>query len=131
MSAFENAPVRIKPGHTLTLFEKLRVTEFPQGAGMMLAGYTSNRSVALLLHPEGGLYVGSGVCMRVANHYPVAGWRWLRVESRNCATMLWQFFKRSSRSLVECQSNGRGLMETVRGASSRWTTKHNWFRLRA
>jgi hypothetical protein len=72
MSVLENARVRIKPGNTVTLFEKLGVTEFSQGAGVMLAEYMSNRSVALLLRPEGGLYVGSGVCLQIANHYLVA-----------------------------------------------------------
>ena len=68
----ENTPVRIRAGNTLELFDKFEVKEFSNGAPMMLSGYLSNRSVALLLRPEGGLYVGSGVCLRIGDRYLVA-----------------------------------------------------------
>jgi hypothetical protein len=72
MSSSESAPVRISPGDTLKLFEMFGVTEFSRGAPMMLSSYLSNRSVALLLRPQGGLYVGSGLCVRIGNRYLVA-----------------------------------------------------------
>jgi hypothetical protein len=68
----KDSTARIKPGNTLELFEKLEVTDFPKAAGIMLSGYLADRSVAILQRPENNLYLGSGLCLRIADRYYAA-----------------------------------------------------------
>jgi hypothetical protein len=71
MSRFEETSFRISAGNTLKLFEKFEIKEFSRGAPIVLSGYLSSRSVALLLRPEGDLYVGSGVCVQIGDRHLV------------------------------------------------------------
>jgi hypothetical protein len=75
MAIEENRP-RIPLGDIVSLFEKSgiesRKSDAIKAAVLQLAGLLSNRSVALLLRPEGGLWLGSGVCVRIADRYFVA-----------------------------------------------------------
>jgi hypothetical protein len=76
VAADEEKRPRIPSGDILSLFEKLGIQsgerDATRAAGAQLASYLSNRSVALLLRPEPGLWVGSGVCIRIgARHFVV------------------------------------------------------------
>jgi hypothetical protein len=72
----DEGPAHIRPGEILSLFDKLGikspVSDSTKAAVAQLANYISNRSVALLLRPEGDLWLGSGVCVRLADCYFVA-----------------------------------------------------------
>jgi hypothetical protein len=72
MTIEESRP-RIPSGDILSLFEKLGIQsgepDRTKAAVAQLANYLSDRSVALLLPPEGGLWVGSGVCVQIAGRY--------------------------------------------------------------
>jgi len=76
VAADEEKRPRIPSGDILSLFEKLDIQsgerDPTKAAVAQLASYVSNRSVALLLRPEGGLWVGSGVCIRIGARHFVA-----------------------------------------------------------
>ncbi len=73
MTTRQNDPVSIAGGALVKLFEKLGVKNFQSAASITLADHTANRSVALLSRDGGnGLFVGSGVCVRIGDHYLIA-----------------------------------------------------------
>jgi hypothetical protein len=76
MAVADEHPARIPPGDILRLFEELGIRsgerDGSKAAQVQFANYVSNRSVALILRPHGGMYVGSGVCFRIGNRSFVA-----------------------------------------------------------
>jgi hypothetical protein len=73
MTTRQSNPASIAAGALVRLFEKLGVNSFQKAASITLTEHIANRSVALLSRDGGdGLFVGSGVCVRIGDHYLIA-----------------------------------------------------------
>jgi hypothetical protein len=78
MANDERERIRISPGNTLKLFEKLGISgtggdDAVKAAMALSTSHVSDRSVALLIRESADKrQVGSGVCVRIGGRYLVA-----------------------------------------------------------